>query len=138
MRDARRVAAALYAAAVALLRTRPGAVHAVYVDHEPASDLSGFGYQEVAEARERAAGQVQAAVADTATRAGITWTFERRLGWPFPDRAGLPRQFLSETLMSTLFAVADMSLAWVATMTGLSAMSVDPSPTCPRAPTPHA
>jgi len=68
--------------AVALLRTRPGAVHAVYVDHEPASDLSGFGYQEMAEARERAAGQVQAAVADTATRAGITWTFERRFGSP--------------------------------------------------------
>jgi len=68
--------------AVALVRSRRGTVHAVYVDHEPASDLSGFGYQEMAEARERAAGQVRAAVADTATRAGIMWTFERRSGSP--------------------------------------------------------
>jgi nucleotide-binding universal stress UspA family protein len=36
----------------------------------------------MAEARKRAAEQVHAAVAATATRAGITWTFERRFGSP--------------------------------------------------------
>jgi nucleotide-binding universal stress UspA family protein len=83
--------------AVGLLGERPGALHAVYVDHPAGGDLSGFGYQEMAEARQQAAADVQALVAATATRAGITWTFERRDGSPAEeilaaakDRAGGP------------------------------------------------
>jgi nucleotide-binding universal stress UspA family protein len=68
--------------AVALLRTRPGVLHAVYVDHPAGSDLSGFGHLEMEEAREQMARDVHARVAATATRAGVTWTFERRTGSP--------------------------------------------------------
>jgi nucleotide-binding universal stress UspA family protein len=68
--------------AVGLLGERSGTLHAVYVDHAPGGDLSGFGYQEMAEARRQAADDVQALVATTATTAGITWTFERRDGSP--------------------------------------------------------
>ncbi|HTW01378.1 MAG TPA: universal stress protein [Streptosporangiaceae bacterium] len=83
--------------AVGMLGDRPGALHAVYVDHPAGGDLSGFGYQEMAEARQRAAADVQALVAATATQAGITWAFERRDGSPAEeilaaakDRAGGP------------------------------------------------
>jgi nucleotide-binding universal stress UspA family protein len=68
--------------AVALLRSRPGVLHAVYVDHPAGTDLSGFGHQEMADARQQMARDVHTLVADTATRAGVTWTFERRTGSP--------------------------------------------------------
>jgi nucleotide-binding universal stress UspA family protein len=66
--------------AAGLLTTRLGALHAVYVDHPAGSDLSGFGYQELAEAREREASDARALTAEIASRAGVTWTFERREG----------------------------------------------------------
>ena len=172
--------------AVALLGTRPGALHAVYVDHAAGSDLSGFGHEEMAEARREAAGDVEALVAATATRqaspgpssAGTDHRPTRssprprtgrpdrhrhrgrpgRSCRPTPHRLGagpaaaplaLPgaghpltcparRHFLLGTLTSTLFAVADISEAWVATTTGAAATSVDPLPTCPRLLTPQA
>jgi nucleotide-binding universal stress UspA family protein len=68
--------------AVALLHSRPGVLHAVYVDHPAGTDLSGFGHQEMEDAREQMARDVHALVAATATRAGVSWTFERRIGSP--------------------------------------------------------
>ena len=152
--------------AVALLGTRPGALHAVYVDHAAGSDLSGFGHEEMAEARREAAGDVEALVAATATRqaspgpssAGTDHRPTRssprprtgrpdrhrhrgrpgRSCRPTPHRLGrrsgccttrptrcwssptcpARRHFLLGTLTSTLFAVADICAAWVATTTG--------------------
>jgi hypothetical protein len=42
------------------------------------------------------------------------------------------------TLMTTLFAVAEIDAAPVATTTGITAARVCPSPACPTCPTPQA
>jgi nucleotide-binding universal stress UspA family protein len=68
--------------AVDLLTTRPGALHAVYVDHPAGSDLAdlGFGHEGLAEAREQDASDIRAIAEKAGSQAGITWTFERRDG----------------------------------------------------------
>ena len=78
--------------AVGLLGERPGALHAVYADHPAGGDLSGFGHQEMTEARQQAAADVQALVAAVATQAGITWTFERRDGSPAEEILAAARE----------------------------------------------
>jgi nucleotide-binding universal stress UspA family protein len=62
-----------------LLRTRPGTLHVVYADHPLIdSDLSGFGRNEMDEARDDKAAGVARAAAEIAAAAGVPYTFERR------------------------------------------------------------
>jgi nucleotide-binding universal stress UspA family protein len=61
------------------LAGRPGILHVVYADHPQVdSDLSGFGHEEMAAARDREAAGVAAAAAGIAAGAGVQYTFERR------------------------------------------------------------
>ena len=62
-----------------LLRTRPGALHVIYADHELIdSDLSGFGRTEMDEDRDEKAASAAAAAKEIAAAAGTPYTFERR------------------------------------------------------------
>jgi Universal stress protein family len=62
-----------------LLRTRPGALHAIYADHVLIdSDLSGFGRAEMDETRDQKAASVAEAAKEIAAAAGTPCTFERR------------------------------------------------------------
>ena len=66
-----------------LLRTRPGALHVIYADHELIdSDLSGFGRTEMDEDRDEKAASVAEAAKEIAAAAGTPYTFERRQGSP--------------------------------------------------------
>jgi nucleotide-binding universal stress UspA family protein len=68
---------------VRLLTVRPGALHVIYADHVLVdSDLSGFGHAAMEQARDQKAAGVAAAAAEIAARAGVRYTFERRLGPP--------------------------------------------------------
>jgi nucleotide-binding universal stress UspA family protein len=68
-----------------LLRTRPGALHVIYADHELIdSDLSGFARDEMDEARDEKAAGVAEAAKEIAAAAGAPHTFERRQESP-PD-----------------------------------------------------
>jgi nucleotide-binding universal stress UspA family protein len=76
-----------------LLRTRPGALHVIYADHELIdSDLSGFARAEMDETRDEKAASVAEAATEIAAAAGTPHTFERRQGSPADailDGAGL-------------------------------------------------
>jgi nucleotide-binding universal stress UspA family protein len=62
-----------------LLRTRPGALHVIYADHELIdSDLSGFARAEMDEARDEKAASVAEAAKEIAAAAAAPHTFERR------------------------------------------------------------
>lgn len=62
-----------------LLRARPGTLHVVYADHVHIdSDLPGFAYTEMEEARDERAAHVAEAAAEIAAAAGVPYTFERR------------------------------------------------------------
>jgi nucleotide-binding universal stress UspA family protein len=66
-----------------LLRTRPGALHVIYADHELIdSDLSGFARAEMDETRDEKAASVAEAATKIAAAAGTPHTFERRQGSP--------------------------------------------------------
>jgi hypothetical protein len=61
-----------------LLRTRPGALHVIYADHElVGSDLTGLARAEMDEGRDEKAAAVAGAAAEIATAAGVPYTFER-------------------------------------------------------------
>ena len=61
------------------LRTRPGALHIIYADHELIdSDLSGFGRAEMDEDRDEQAARVAQAASEITASAGVRSTFERR------------------------------------------------------------
>lgn len=64
--------------AARLATARHGALHIVYADHAIIdSDLSGFGYAEMEDAREQQATVVAEAAADIAAKAGVPYTFDR-------------------------------------------------------------
>jgi nucleotide-binding universal stress UspA family protein len=66
-----------------LLKTRPGALHVVYADHELIdSDLAGFGRAEMDSERDEKAARVAEAAKRIADAAGASFTFERRLQSP--------------------------------------------------------
>jgi nucleotide-binding universal stress UspA family protein len=62
-----------------LLRTRPGALHVIYADHELIdSDLAGFGRTEMDEDRDEKAARVADGAKEIVAATGTPYTFERR------------------------------------------------------------